>query len=84
MRRPAQTSIPGRWLRVSKPVRLVLTHSEADAVATAIEDSQANIANGWDVPAREVAALERARAKLDRARVDAGWDGRATAGDTSA
>jgi len=47
-------------------VRLTLTAAEADALAVAITDSQAH---PWEVPAREAAALERARVALDRARV---------------
>lgn len=46
-------------------VRLTLTEAEADALDTAIVDSQNH---AWEVPAREVAALERARVKLDTAR----------------
>lgn len=45
-------------------VILALTRAEADALDVAIQDMQGNIANGWDVPAREVAALLRAKGKL--------------------
>lgn len=49
-------------------VRLTLTAAEASALSVAITDSQNH---GWEVPAREAAALERARVKLVVAQVAA-------------